>query len=125
MIYVGTNVPVVDKSGAKKALCICILKGLKIASVGDIVIAVIKKAVKKKTTKKLATKGKIYPALVIRSKKVVSKLSGLKVHFQTKGIILLRRLEKEPFSIRIFGPVSIELREKGFVKILSMASFVI
>ncbi len=66
MVQVGTNVPVVDKSGAKRALCICVLKGLKIANVGDRIVVVVKVAVKKNTKKKLAQKSKLYQALVVK-----------------------------------------------------------
>lgn len=125
MIQVGTNISVVDKSGARIGLCICVLKNLKIANVGDIIIVVIKKALKKKTKKKLAQKSKIYQALVVKKKIIKKKLSGLAINFKKKGVIILKRNEKEAFSIRLNGPVSIELRKKGFLKILSMASFII
>lgn len=125
MIQVGTHIPIVDKSGAKLGLCISVLKNLTIANVGDIVIVVIKKAVKKKTKKKLAQKSKIYQALIVKKKIIKKKESGLAVNFKKKGAIILKKGEKEAFSIRLNGPVSILLRKKGFLKILSMASFII
>lgn len=116
----------IDKSGAKKGLIISLLKKKKIANVGDIVIIVIKKALKKKfTLKKLAQKGKIYRSLIVKKKINKNKISNLNIKFKKKGVILLKREENEPQSIRLFGPVSIEIRQKGFAKILSMANFII
>ncbi len=125
MIQVGTNISVVDKSGARLALCISVLKNLTIANVGDTIIVVIKKALKKNTKRKLAQKSKIYQALVVKKKVIKKKLSGLAINFKKKGVIILKRNEKEAYSIRLNGPVSIELRKKGFLKILTMASFII
>lgn len=125
MIQVGTNVPVIDKSGAKQALCVCVLKGLELANVGDRIVVVVKKAVKKNTKKKLAQKSKLYQALVVKRKVIQKKESGLGVNFKKKGVIILKKNENEAFSIRLHGPVSIVLRKKGFTKILSMSSFVI
>lgn len=125
MIFVGTLINVIDKSSAKKALIICILKNLKIADIGDKIIVVIKKAIKKKTKKKLAQKGKIYQAIIVKKKIIKQKISGLKINFLNKAIILLKKDENEPFSTRLNGSVSINSRKKGFLKVLSMASYII
>jgi large subunit ribosomal protein L14 len=125
MIQVGTYINIVDKSGAKTVLCICVLKNLKIADVGDKIIVVVKEAYKVQTRKKLAQKSKIYQALVVKKKIIKFGNSGLKVNFADKGAIILKRNENEAFSIRVNGGVSILLREKGFSKILSMANFII
>lgn len=125
MIQVGTRIPVVDKSGAKVALCICVLRSLVVGTVGDRLIVVVKKAVKKRTKRKLAQKSKIYHAVIVKHKIVPKKLSGLTVSFKQKGIIILKKGENEPFSIRINSPVSINLRTKGYLKPLSLAQIIV
>ncbi|HYG74828.1 MAG TPA: 50S ribosomal protein L14 [Planctomycetota bacterium] len=129
MIQVNTNVVVADNTGARTAECIKVLGGThrRYASVGDIVVCAVKKVqpgsefmtTSKKDKKKLVVKG-----VVVRTRKAVKRPDGSSVRFDNNAIVLITP-EKEPRGTRIFGPVARELRQKGFMKIVSLAAEVV
>jgi len=118
MIQQMTRMVVADNSGAKEAMCIKVLKGSKhrYAKVGDLVIVSIKKALPTGTIKK---KQKAL-AVVVRQKKEFSRADGSSVRFDDNACVIVQT-DKIPVGTRIFGPVARELREKGFLKIISLA----
>ena len=129
MIQVETMLEVADNSGARTAQCIKVLGGTKrrYASIGDIVVLAVKKVqpgsefmtTNKKDKKKLVVKG-----VVVRTKQAVKRADGSSVRFDSNAVVLLN-LDMEPRGTRIFGPVARELREKGFMKIVSLAAEVV
>jgi large subunit ribosomal protein L14 len=120
---------VADNTGARTAQCIKVLGGThrRYASVGDIVVAAVKKVqpgsefmtTSKKDKKKLVVRG-----VVVRTRKPVKRADGSSVRFDNNAIVLITP-EKEPRGTRIFGPVARELRQKGFMKIVSLAAEVV
>ena len=118
MIQQESGVTVADNSGAKIALCIRVLGGTKrrYASVGDKIVVSIKNALPAGGIKK----GAISKAVVVRTKKEVKRADGSYIHFDDNAIVLLNA-QDELRGTRIFGPVARELREKQFMKIISLA----
>jgi len=110
MIQGFTRLNVADNSGAKEIMCIKVLGGSKrrYASVGDVIVASVKKALPTGKVKK----GKVVKAVVVRTKKEIQRENGSLIRFDDK---------KEPIGTRIFGPVSREARYAGFMKIVSLA----
>jgi large subunit ribosomal protein L14 len=129
MIQENTMLVVADNTGARTAECVKVLGGTRrrYASLGDIVVAVVKKvqpgsefmATSKKDKRKLVVKG-----VVVRVKKSVKRSDGSTVRFDNNAIVLIN-VEEEPRGTRIFGPVARELRQKGFMKIVSLAAEVV
>jgi large subunit ribosomal protein L14 len=129
MIQENTMLVVADNTGARTAQCVKVLGGTRrrYASLGDIVVAVVKKVQpgsdfmtsSKKDKKKLVVKG-----VVVRTRKAVKRADGSSVRFDNNAIVLINP-EEEPRGSRIFGPVARELRQKGFMKIVSLAAEVI
>lgn len=118
MIQAQTRLIIADNSGAKKAECIKVLGGSKrrYASLGDIIVVAIKSA----TPNGKIKKGAVEKAVIIRTHKEVSRPDGTYVRFQDNAAVIIdERLE--PVATRIFGPVARELREHGFMKIVSLA----
>lgn len=118
MIQEETNLVVADNSGAKKVRCIRVLGGSnrRYASVGDIIVVSIKSAIPGGTVKK----GEVSRAVVVRTKKEVKRKDGTYIRFDENAAVLLDN-KNEPRGTRIFGPVARELREKQFMKIVSLA----
>ena len=118
MIQVQTVLDVADNSGARKVQCIKVIGGSKrkVASVGDVVIVSIKKAIPRGKVKK----GDVMKALIVRTKKEIHRKDGSAVRFDANAVVLVSK-DGEPIGTRIFGPVTRELRGKGFIKILSLA----
>ena len=118
MIQQESRVTVADNSGAKIALCIRVLGGTKrrYASVGDKIVVSIKNALPAGGIKK----GAISKAVVVRTKKEVKRADGSYIRFDDNAIVLLNA-QDELRGTRIFGPVARELREKQFMKIISLA----
>jgi large subunit ribosomal protein L14 len=118
MIQQESRVIVADNSGAKSALCIRVLGGTRkrYASVGDKIIVTIKDALPSGNVKK----GTVSKAVVVRTKKEVRRSDGSYIRFDDNAIVLLTATE-ELRGTRIFGPVARELREKQFMKIVSLA----
>jgi len=118
MIQQESRLKVADNSGAKEVLCIRVLGGTgrRYASVGDKIVVTVKSAIPSGTVKK----GSVSKAVVVRTKKEVRRLDGSYIRFDDNSCVLLNA-QDEPRATRIFGPVARELREKQFMKIVSLA----
>jgi len=118
MIQEYTRLNVADNTGAKKVMCIRILGGSKrrYGRVGDIIIVSVKSAIPGGTVKK----GEKSKAVIVRTKKEISREDGSYIRFDENAAVLINDA-MEPKGSRIFGPVARELREKEFMKIVSLA----
>ncbi|ACX52609.1 MULTISPECIES: 50S ribosomal protein L14 [Ammonifex] len=118
MIRVSTMLNVADNTGAKKIMCIRVLGGSsrRYASLGDIIVASVKEA----TPGGIVKKGDVVKAVVVRTKKEVRRPDGSYIKFDENAAVIIRD-DKSPRGTRIFGPVARELREKEFMKIISLA----
>jgi large subunit ribosomal protein L14 len=118
MIQAQTNLTVADNSGAKKAQCIKVLggSGRRYASLGDVIVVAIKSAVPNSKIKK----GSVERAVIIRTHKEVRRTDGTYIRFQDNAAVIIDE-KLEPKATRIFGPVARELRDHGFMKIVSLA----
>ena len=118
MIQVQTELNVADNTGAKRVECIKVLGGSKrrTASIGDIIVVSVKDAIPKGKVKK----GTVHKAVVVRTKKGIYRSDGSKVKFDNNAVVLTDE-KGEPIGTRIFGPVTRELRNKGQMKIISLA----
>lgn len=118
MIQQESRLNVADNSGAKEVLCIRVLGGTgrRYASIGDKVIVTVKSALSSSTLKK----GTVSRAVVVRTKKEVRRKDGSYIRFEDNAVVLLTPTD-EPRGTRIFGPVARELRDKQFMKIVSLA----
>jgi large subunit ribosomal protein L14 len=118
MVQQETRLSVADNSGAKSVLCIRVLGGTKrrYASVGDKIIVAIKDAIPSGSVKK----GTVSKAVVVRTRKEVRRADGSYIRFDDNAVVLLTPAD-ELRGTRIFGPVARELREKQFMKIVSLA----
>jgi len=118
MIQQESRLTVADNSGAKEVLCIRVLGGTgkRYASVGDKIVVSIKSALSSSNLKK----GTVSKAVVVRTKKEVRRKDGSYIRFEDNAAVLLTE-SGEPRGTRIFGPVARELREKQFMKIVSLA----
>ena len=120
MIQNETRLKVADNSGAKELLCIRILGGTgrKYANIGDVIVCAVKDA----TPGGVVKKSDVVKAVIGRSATGVRRVDGSYVKFdQNAAVIIKDRNDKNPVGTRIFGPVARELREKGFMKIVSLA----
>ncbi|HDK36242.1 MAG TPA: 50S ribosomal protein L14 [Bacteroidetes bacterium] len=118
MIQVQTRLNVADNTGAKKVMCIRVLGGTRrrYASIGDIIVVTVKSAIPGGSVKK----GEVSKAVVVRTKKEIRRQDGSYIRFDENAAVLIDdRLE--PRGTRIFGPVARELREREFMKIISLA----
>ena len=122
MIRMRTILDVADNTGAKKASCIGVIgrSGRMIAEVGDIVSANIKEATADASIKA----GEVVKGVVVRTKNKIRRPDGTSLRFDTNALVIID-LQKNPRGTRIFGPVPRELRDKGFMKIISLAPEVI
>ena len=118
MIQEETNLVVADNSGAKKIRCIRVLGGSnrRYASVGDLIVVAVKAALPGGGVKK----GEISRAVIVRTSKEVRRKDGSYIRFDENAAVLLNA-QNEPRGTRIFGPVARELRDKKFMKIISLA----
>ncbi len=118
MIQELTRLSVADNSGAKKIMCIRVLggSGKKYGSIGDIIVVSVKSAIPNAPVKK----GDVSRAVIVRTKKEVRRRDGSYIRFDENAAVLLDG-NGEPRGTRIFGPVARELREKDFMKIVSLA----
>ncbi len=117
MIQQESRLKVADNSGAKEVLCIRVLggSGRRYASVGDKIVVTVKDA-----TPGGIKKGTVSRAVVVRTKKEIRRKDGSYIRFDDNAVVLLNNAD-EPRGTRIFGPVARELREKDFMKIVSLA----
>ena len=118
MIQTETRLRVADNSGAKELLCIRVLGGTgrKYANIGDIIVCTVKDA----TPGGAVKKGEVVKAVVVRTKRGTRRPDGSYVKFDQNAAVIINQ-DKQPVGTRIFGPVARELREKGFMKIVSLA----
>tara|TARA_Y100001980_G_C14474810_1_gene254323 strand:- start:388 stop:756 length:369 start_codon:yes stop_codon:yes gene_type:complete len=118
MIQQETRLKVADNTGAKEILCFKVLGGSKrkYATIGDQVVITVKKALPGGMVKK----GEVHRAVVVRTRKEINRKDGSLIRFDENAAVLLNS-SGEPRGTRIFGPVARELRENGFMKIISMA----
>ncbi len=118
MIQQESRLNVADNSGAKEVLCIRVLGGTKkrYASVGDTIVVTVKSAISSSSLKK----GTVSKAVIVRTKKEVRRKDGSYIRFEDNAAVLLNT-NNEPRGTRIFGPVARELRERQFMKIVSLA----
>ena len=118
MVQQYTKLNVADNTGAKKVQCIKLLGGSKrrYGSVGDVIVVSVKSAVPGGSVKK----GEVSRAVVVRTKKEVGRSDGSYIRFEDNAVVLIND-QDEPRGTRIFGPVARELREKQFMKIVSLA----
>lgn len=118
MIQQETVLNVADNSGARKLLCIRVLGGSmrRYASVGDIIVATVKEA----TPGGVVRKGEVVSAVVVRTKSKIRRPDGSYIRFDENAAVVISPL-KDPRGTRIFGPVARELRDKQFMKIVSLA----
>ncbi len=122
MIQVETKLNVADNTGARELLCIGILGSSKrrYASVGDIIVATVKQA----TPSGSVRKGEVVQAVVVRTAKEYGRKDGSTIRFDDNAAVILTD-DQNPRGTRIFGPVARELRDKGFLRIVSLASEVL
>ena len=117
MIQEYTILSVADNSGAKKVMCFRILGGRKkSASIGDIIVVAVKEAIPGGTVKK----SDVCKAVIVRTKKGLKRKDGSSISFSDNAAVIIND-QMEPRGTRIFGPVARELRDKQFMKILSLA----
>ena len=118
MIQEETNLVVADNSGAKKIRCMRVLGGhdRRYAGVGDMIVVSVKSAIPGAPVKK----GEVSRAVVVRTKKEIRRKDGSYIRFDENAAVLLNA-QGEPRGTRIFGPVARELRERQFMKIISLA----
>jgi large subunit ribosomal protein L14 len=122
MIQEYTVLSVADNSGAKRVMCFRLLGGSKkkYASIGDIIVVTVKEAIPGGTVKK----SEVCKAVVVRTKSELRRKDGSLIRFSDNAAVIIND-QKEPRGTRIFGPVARELREKQFMKIISLAPEVI
>ncbi|MCG8481886.1 MAG: 50S ribosomal protein L14 [Clostridia bacterium] len=118
MIQQETRLKVADNSGAKELLCIRVLGGTrrKYANIGDVIVCAVKDA----TPGGVVKKSEVVRAVVVRSKSGVRRADGSYIKFDQNAAVIIKE-DKNPVGTRIFGPVARELREKSFMKIISLA----
>ncbi len=118
MVQTTTTLDVADNSGAKKLMCIRVLGGTKrkYASIGDVIVVSIKESMPNAKVKK----GDVARAVIVRTKKEISRQDGSYIRFDANSAVLVDK-DNEPIGTRIFGPVARELRAKRFMKIISLA----
>jgi large subunit ribosomal protein L14 len=118
MIQLRTRLEVADNSGAKKVACFKVLGGTRrrYAHIGDVVVASVKEAIPDGIVKK----GEVVKGVIVRTKRPVERSDGSYIRFDTNAIVLIDN-QNNPRGTRIFGPVARELRERNFMKIISLA----
>jgi large subunit ribosomal protein L14 len=118
MIQVQSTLKSADNTGAKEMMCIKVLGGSwrKYANIGDVVVASVKSA----TPGGVVKKGEVVKCVIVRTKKGVRRPDGSYIRFDENAAVIIKD-DKNPRGTRIFGPVARELRDKDFMKILSLA----
>ena len=122
MIQMQTRLFVADNSGAKRIQCIKVLGGSRkrYARIGEVIVASVKEA----NVGGAAKKGEVVKAVIVRTKKEVGRPDGSYIRFDDNAAVIINN-QNEPIGTRIFGPVARELRDKKFMKIISLAPEVI
>lgn len=118
MIQMQTRLKVADNTGAKELMCVKVLGGTrrKYANIGDVVVASVKDA----TPGGVVKKGELVRCVIVRSKKGMKRPDGSHIKFDENAAVIIRE-DQTPRGTRIFGPVARELRDRGYMKILSLA----
>ena len=118
MVQMQSYLKVADNTGAKEIMCIRVLGGSRkrYAGIGDVIVASVKKATPNGTVKK----GDVVKAVVVRSKQGLRREDGSYIRFDENAAVIIRE-DKNPRGTRIFGPVARELRDAGYLKIVSLA----
>jgi len=118
MIQMRTRLEVADNSGARSVQCVKVLGGSKrkTATVGDVIVVSVKEAIPRGRVKK----GDVHKAVIVRTRFPLRRADGSLVRFDRNAAVLISK-EGEPIGTRIFGPVTRELRSKGYMKIISLA----
>jgi len=118
MIQMESNLDVADNSGARRVQCIKVLGGSKrkYATIGDTIVVAIKEAIPRGRVKK----GQVMKAVIVRTRKELRRKDGSYIRFDRNAAVLINN-EGEPVGTRVFGPVARELRERKFMKIISLA----
>jgi large subunit ribosomal protein L14 len=119
MIQQESHLRVADNTGAREILCIRVSGGTgrRYGSVGDVIVASVKQATPTSSVKK----GEIVRAVIVRTKKEISRADGSTIRFDDNAAVILDPITRSPRGTRIFGPVARELRDKGFMRIVSLA----
>jgi len=119
MIQTTTHLKVADNTGAREIMCIRVMGGgnRKVGAVGDIIIAAVKSAIPTSAVKK----GEVVRAVIVRTTKEYGRKDGSYIRFDDNAAVILESDTTNPRGTRIFGPVARELRDKGFMKIVSLA----
>lgn len=122
MVQQETRLKVADNTGAKELLCIKVLGGsvVKSANIGDVIIASVKSAIPNGTVKK----GDVVKAVIVRTHKGIKRADGSHIKFDDNAAVIINN-EGMPRGTRIFGPIARELRDKGYMKIISLAPDVV
>jgi large subunit ribosomal protein L14 len=118
MIQMQSTLQVADNSGARRVQCIKVLGGSKrkTASIGDVIVVSVKDAIPRGKVKK----GAVHKAVIVRTAQSISRADGSEIRFDENAAVLINK-DGEPIGTRIFGPVTRELRQKNFMKIISLA----
>lgn len=122
MIQMQTRLTVADNTGAKEVMCIKVLGGTRrrVASIGDVVVCSVKSVIPGSEIKK----GQVVKGVVVRVKAPIRRVDGSYVRFDSNALVLIDN-DKNPRGTRIFGAVARELRDKNFMKIVSLAAEVV
>ena len=122
MIQPQTRLKVADNTGAKEIMCIRVLGGSyrRSGNIGDIIVASVKKAIPGGNVKK----GDVIKAVIVRSSKGLRRPDGSHIRFDDNAAVIIDN-QKQPKGTRVFGPIARELRDKGYMKIISLAPDVI
>lgn len=122
MVQQETRLKVADNSGARELLVIRVLGGSKVkfGNIGDVVVGTVKKATPNGTVKK----GKVVKAVVVRTTRGVRREDGSYIKFDDNACVIIKD-DKSPVGTRVFGPVAREIRDKGYMKIVSLAKEVL
>ena len=118
MIQPQTRLKVADNTGAKEIMCIRVLGGSyrRSGNIGDIIVAAVKKAIPGGTVKK----GDVVKTVIVRSSKGLRRADGSHIRFDDNAAVIIDN-QKQPKGTRVFGPIARELRDKGYMKIISLA----
>src|SRR3954471_421583 len=118
MIQMRSHLEVADNSGARHVMCVKVLGGSmrRVASIGDVIVVSVKDAIPRGRVKK----GEVQRAVVVRTRRDIHRADGSVIRFARNAAVLIDK-QGEPIGTRIFGPVTRELRSKGYMKIISLA----
>lgn len=119
MIQQFTRLKVADNSGAREVMCIRVMKGSqpRYGRIGDVIVCSVKSATPNMPVKK----GDVVKAVIVRTKRMTRRTDGSTLRFDDNACVVINPLNMEPRGTRIFGPVARELRDKNFMKIVSLA----